>query len=109
MRIELKESAELLLEMLRDDPDYQKYLVISDELEANPELARRVHAFRRRNHELQNHSLHPEEDMWEMNREYQELIRNPLVNAYFDAEGSVCRMLQKVMECVRTEIRIPEL
>lgn len=109
MRGELKESAELFLEMLKDEPDYQKYIRISDELEQELELARRVHAFRRRNYELQTHSLNPEAEMMEMSREYQELIRNPLVHAYFDAEGSVCRMLQKFLEYIRAEIRIPEI
>ncbi len=109
MHIEVQEGSELLAEMMRNDPDYRKFLEISDRLEQNPELAERVHAFRKRNYELQNSSIDPEQEMWEMNQEYQELMKEPLVSTYFEAEAGVCRMLQDILDYIYSEIHFPEL
>lgn len=109
MQIEIQEGSELLAEMMKDDPDYKKFLAISEELEQEPELAKRVHAFRKKNYALQNSCADPEQEMWEMNQEYQSLIRIPLVSEYFDAEASVCKMLQDIVDYIHKEIRFPEL
>lgn len=109
MQIEIREGSELLAEMMKDDPDYRKYLEVSEKLEADQGLAERVHAFRRKNYELQNSSADPEQAMWDMCREYQDLIRNPLASAYFEAEASVCRMIKEVMNYICDEVQLPEL
>lgn len=109
MHIEIKEGSELLAEMMKDDPDYRKYLEVSEKLEADPGLADRVHAFRRKNFDLQSSAHDPEQAMWDLNREYQDLIRNPLVNAYFEAEASVCRMMKEIMQYICSEVQLPEL
>lgn len=109
MQIEIQECSELLAEMMKDHPDYRRYLDISAQLEEDPELAARVHAFRKRNYKLQNSSADPEQEMLNMAHEYQELIRKPLVGEYFEAEAGVCRMLQEVKEYLNSEIQLPEL
>lgn len=109
MHIEIKEGLELLAEMMKEDPDYRKYLEVSEKLEADPELAGRVHAFRRKNFDLQSSAVNPEQTMWDLNREYQDLIRNPLAWAYFEAEASVCRTVKDIMHYICSEIQLPEL
>lgn len=109
MQRDIRESAELLAEMLEDDPDYKQFIAISEKLEANPELAERVHAFRKRNFELQNSSADPAREMQELSREYQSLCRNPLAEAYFEAESGVCRTLQEILHYIGSQIRVPKI
>ncbi len=106
---EVQEGAELLAEVIRDDPDYRAFQELTETLRQDPELSARLHAFRKRNYELQNISPDPESEMWDMNQEYQNLTRNPLVCAYFEAEAGVCRMMQEIMNRIYTEISYPEL
>ncbi|MDO4616543.1 MAG: YlbF family regulator [Lachnospiraceae bacterium] len=109
MHTEVREGAELLAEIMRADPDYRTFLELSEKLEQDPALAERVHAFRKRNYELQNSSQDPEQEMWNLNAEYLELLREPLVSAYFEAEAGVCRMLQEIQRVITSEIQFPEL
>lgn len=109
MRIDIAESAEILVEMLKDDPDYQNYHILWQKIEQNPELCSRVNEFRRKNFELQNRSHNPEQDLWNLNPEYQELCKIALASEYLEAESSVCRTIQDIVKFFISEIRIPEL
>ncbi len=109
MHNEVQECAELLAELIGEDPDYRAFLALTEEIKQNPELSQRVHAFRKRNYELQNDSQNPEQEMWDMTQEYRELMRIPLAGAYFEAEAGVCRMLQEIMGCMCANLRFPEL
>ncbi len=109
MRNEVQDCAELLAEVMREDPDYKTFLDLSEQLEQDPALSDRVHAFRQRNYELQNSSQDPEQEMWDMTPEYRELLKNPLVCSYFESEAGVCRMLQNILACITSEIHFPRL
>ncbi|MDO4489575.1 MAG: YlbF family regulator [Lachnospiraceae bacterium] len=109
MQIGVQEGSELLTEMMKEDPDYRNFISIGLQLEETPELAQRIHSFRKRNFDLQNSAEDPEAELWDMNQEYQELIKNPLVSAYFEAEAGVCRMMREVLDYICSQVCIPEL
>ena len=70
-------------------------------LKQNPELKKRVDAFRGDNYRVQNEcgSDNLFDVVEQMGKESAELRRHPEVNAYLDAELALCKMMQKI--CVK--------
>ena len=77
---------------------YQEFEKYRDLLKENPELMDRVNAFRGNNFRLQNEANRDElfRGTEQLNRESRELRRDPLVNAFLDAELALCKLMQKI-------------
>ena len=94
------------------EPKCKTELVNVSELEAelqkNRELKKQVDEFRLRNYYLQESDVDLYEAVDEVDREFQELQKIPVVNAYLDAELSVCKMIQRVLETISQEVQIAE-
>ena len=81
-------------------------------LEKDPELKSRVDDYRIRNYRLQqseNVDLYDAVDSLE--RDSYALRKSEKANAYLEAELEVCKMVQKVQDCISEAIRIgvPEI
>jgi cell fate (sporulation/competence/biofilm development) regulator YmcA (YheA/YmcA/DUF963 family) len=100
-----------LTEAMKEDSDYIRYLQLEEELKRDQELKKKVDEFRLRNFYLQESDVDLYDAVDDMDREFRELRKIPIVNAYLDAELSVCRMIQRVMGTISREIRItaPEM
>lgn len=79
------ECLNALIEEMRESRAYQNYLCMEQKLEKDPELKSRVDDYRIRKSEK--------------------------ANAYLEAELEVCKMVQKVQDCISEAIRIgvPEI
>ena len=101
----ITERLQALTEAMKADADYQRYLQLEEKLEHDRELKRRVDEFRLRNYYLQE-----AEDLFDavddVDREFRELRKIPIVNAYLEAELSVCKMIQRVLETISEEVKV---
>lgn len=101
------ERLHALTDAMRNTIDYQSYLKLEAELDKDKELKRKVDEFRLRNFSLQkeeNVDLFDAVD--DIDREFVELRKNPVVEEYLEAELSVCRMVQKVLNAINHEVKI---
>ena len=105
---EITERVYALTEAMKENRDYQRYLFLEAELQKNRELKKQVDEFRLRNYYLQESDVDLYEAVDEVDREFQELQKIPVVNAYLDAELSVCKMIQRVLETISQELQIAE-
>ena len=71
-------------------------------------LKKQVDAFRLRNYHLQEADVDLYEAVDEVDREFRELQKIPVVAEYLDAELSVCKMIQKVLTIISDEVQIAE-
>ena len=105
---EITERVYALTEAMKENRDYQRYLLLEAELQKNRELKKQLDEFRLRNYYLQESDVDLYEAVDEVDREFQELQKIPVVNAYLDAELSVCKMIQRVLETISQEVQIAE-
>lgn len=108
---EVERCTRELSEALRKSKAYEAFRKASSKLKEKPELKAQIDGFRRRNYLVQN-SGHGEdlfEEMVKLEKEYEELRKNPLVSEYLVAELHVCRMLQRssmeIMTAIDLEIQ----
>ena len=110
---EIKECIDELLVAVRGSEEYQDFVKYRDLLKENPELMNRVNTFRGNNFRLQNEANRDElfHAMEQLNRESRELRRDPLVNAFLDAELALCKLMQRICRTLTEgiDLDIPEL
>lgn len=100
---EIKDCIDALLAAVQNSEEYQEFEKYRDLLKENPELMDRVNTFRGNNFRGNNFRLQNEANRDELfrgteqlNRESRELRRDPLVNAFLDAELALCKLMQKI-------------
>ena len=109
----IQECVEKLLEVIREDSVYQRYLACEEMLKSNPELKKQIDEFRVAVFHMNNDDT--QGDLYDITDEvenrYEKLRKVPEVNAYLEAELDVCRMLQQVQEQFRNgiDLNIPNV
>lgn len=109
----IQECVEKLLEVIREDSPYQRYLACEEMLKSNPELKKQIDEFRVAVFHMNNDDT--QGDLYDITDEvenrYEKLRKVPEVNAYLEAELDVCRMLQQVQEQFRNgiDLNIPNV
>ena len=107
------DRVEKLLEVIREDSAYQRYLACEEMLKSNPELKKQIDEFRVAVFHMNNDDT--QGDLYDITDEvenrYEKLRKVPEVNAYLEAELDVCRMLQQVQEQFRNgiDLNIPNV
>ena len=109
----IQECVEKLLEVIREDSAYPRYLACEEMLKSNPELKKQIDEFRVAVFHMNNDDT--QGDLYDITDEvenrYEKLRKVPEVNAYLEAELDVCRMLQQVQEQFRNgiDLNIPNV
>ena len=95
---EIKDCIDALLAAVQNSEEYQEFMKYKALVEQDPGLMERVNAFRANNFRLQNEANRDElfRGTEQLNRESRELRRDPLVNAFLDAEFALCKLMQKI-------------
>lgn len=95
---QLEESLDGLIQSIRESREYVRYQKIRAKVKQMPELEQRIHAFRKKNYEVQNfaNELDLYERMDGLEQEGTEFRKDPVVNEYLDAELAFCRLFQKI-------------
>ena len=95
----IQKSIKDLSEAMKNNEIYQRYLEKERALNQHPELKRAVDIYRQENFQIQNSEV-GEEELFELSeqlvKKYAELRKNPLVNAYLEAELEVCRLMKNI-------------
>lgn len=113
MNQQITECIGNLLVAVQSSQEYYEFIKIKEILEQDPELLSRVNAFRNSNFKLQNEANR--EDLFQateqLNRESRELRRIPQVNAYFDAELALCKLMQGICKKLTSgiDLDIPDM
>lgn len=109
----IQECVEKLLEVIRADSAYQRYLACEEMLKSNPELKKQIDEFRVAVFHMNNDDTQGDlyDITYEVENRYEKLRKVPEVNAYLEAELDVCRMLQQVQEQFRNgiDLNIPNV
>ncbi len=95
---QIDEALEGLIQAIWEGEEYQRYQKIRAKVHEQPELEQKIHAFRKKNYEVQNRAndraLYDQVDGLE--REGIEFRKDPLVNEYLNAELGICRLFQRI-------------
>ena len=94
----LEESISRLLASIKESAEYIEFEKQKEILSQDPDLKKRVDAFRAKNYRIQSQCSSDQlfEVVEQMGKESAALRRLPLVNAYLDAELALCRMIQRI-------------
>lgn len=78
--------------------EYQDFQKIREKVAQDPELRKKINAFRRHNFEVQNSAevLDMYDEIDKMYKEYEEFRKNLLVDEFLKRELRICRMIQQV-------------
>lgn len=101
----------MLLEAIRHTDTYIEYKIQEAKLEKDPELKKRVDAFRAENfRSFGMGSAGDFEASEALSKDNAELRKDPRVNAYLDAELALCRLIQRITKQITDgiDIHIPE-
>lgn len=99
----MERALELYIQEILSSEEYTRYARLRDRLKEDPDLKGRVDIFRMRNFEL--HRSNDAFDRLEgFEREYEDLLEEPLVSEFLDAELAFCRMIQKNNDCIMRAI-----
>lgn len=97
-RSRIEEALEELIKAIRESDEYMQYQSIRNKVHEYPELEKQIHAFRKKNYEIQNSK--EEIDLYEridrLKQEEAGFRQNPLVNEYLVAELAFCRVFQNI-------------
>ncbi len=87
-----------LVDAILVSTEYQDFLKIKEKVSRDPELRKKINAFRKHNFEVQNSAevLDMYDEIDKMYREYEEFRKNILVDEFLKRELRVCRMIQQV-------------
>ncbi|MDD3278245.1 MAG: YlbF family regulator [Lachnospiraceae bacterium] len=96
-----------LVRAIQESEDYRRYRSLQEKLDQQPELKGKIDEFRVRNYHLQrqdNVDLFDAVDRLE--EDFKELRKDTLVNAYLEAEVSVCRAIQRIQNALSENLKI---
>ncbi|MDE7311038.1 MAG: YlbF family regulator [Eubacterium sp.] len=95
---QINEALEGLIQAIWEGEEYKRYQAIRAKVHEQPQLEQQIHAFRKKNYEVQNlteeKKLYDQADQLE--REGIEFRKDPLVNEYLSAELGICRLFQRI-------------
>ena len=98
----ITKEAYQLNQVIKDSEEYQRYLRAKSRVKENTELYQAMNSFRRRNFELQSYEdgIIRYEEIHNLSLEYENVLREPLVNEFLIAEQIFSRKLAEVYEVI---------
>ena len=98
----ITDIAEQLNRAIRESEEYARYQHTMKVVMANPNLYHAMNTFRRRNFELQSYDdgVNRYQEIHNLGLEFEETLRNPIVNDFLIAEQVLSRKLEHVYEMI---------
>lgn len=89
---------EQLVEAVLESKEYKQYQEVREKIKQEPGKEQAINEFRRRNFMLQKRrdNIDLFQEMEALEREFQNLLLEPQVKEYLDAELAFCRLIQKI-------------
>lgn len=98
-RRKLLEVTDQLIDVIKETQIYKRYRIQCEKVEKQPEIKEKMDEYRTKNFNLQNSSFEGEEmqnHLEALQREYESVLKNPLVADFLTAELDFCRLMQFV-------------
>ncbi len=89
-------ALEQLITTILDSEEYREFDARRNEVKQYPKLKDRIDEFRERNFRLQMSNDNAFDKMEQLEREYADVLENPMVSDFLDAEVAFCRMMQDI-------------
>lgn len=98
----ITKEAYQLNQVIKDSEEYQAYIKAKKRVKENQELYQAMNDFRRKNFELQgfDDGINRYEEIHKISLQYEQVLRNPLVNEFLVAEQVFSRKLTEVYEVI---------
>lgn len=98
----ITKEAYQLNQVIKDSEEYQVYLKAKNRVKENQELYQAMNEFRRKNFELQSFDdgINRYEEIHKISLQYEQVLRNPMVNEFLVAEQVLSRKLTEVYEVI---------
>lgn len=93
---QIKEATENLIKIICESDVYREYENCKEQLNRYPELKRKTDEFRSRNFEIQNSQADVYSEADYLQKEYRDILNNPMVRSYLDAENAFCKIMQQI-------------
>ncbi len=93
---EIDSALEHLITAILNSQEYREYDTQRNRVKQYPELKAQIDEFRKRNFQLQTSDDNAFDKIDQLEKEYSELIENPLVSGFLDAELAFCRKMQDI-------------
>ena len=94
----MKAAARRYVKAIKETDCYVKYAAQLQTIQRYPEIYEQVNEYREKNYQIQN--LTSQEKLFdavdELEKEYAEFRKNPMVDDFLRAELAFCRMMQEV-------------
>lgn len=106
-------NVDSLIGAIKDGEAYLRYAKCEEKLKEQPELRSKIDEFRAAvfhfNNDDSSEGLFEKIDQFE--RDYQDFRMNPVVNEFLEAELDVCKLVQRVVKRIQTniDIKVPEV
>ena len=103
---EIKEYTVQLSAALRGSEAYKAFREVSKKVSEEPQLRQRLDEFRKKNYLLQNGSNAYDlfDDVQNLEREYEDMRKNPVIQEYLAAELQICRIIQRCADEILTSV-----
>jgi cell fate (sporulation/competence/biofilm development) regulator YlbF (YheA/YmcA/DUF963 family) len=103
---EIKEYTVQLSAALRGSEAYKAFREVSRKVSEEPQLRQRLDEFRKKNYLLQNGSNAYDlfDDVQNLEREYEDMRKNPVIQEYLAAELQICRIIQRCADEILTSV-----
>lgn len=91
---------------LRGSEAYKAFREVSRKVSEEPQLRQRLDEFRKKNYLLQNGSNAYDlfDDVQNLEREYEDMQKNPVIQEYLAAELQICRIIQRCADEILTSV-----
>ncbi|MEE1114806.1 MAG: YlbF family regulator [Eubacterium sp.] len=100
------EQVQALTRAMKESEDYRRYERLERELGSVPELKTKIDEYRLAVYHLQQSGSDIYDESDSMAKAYDILQTDPLAVAYLDAESSVCRMIQRVIDKISADVTV---
>ena len=83
---------------IKESAEYKEYKRLEAVVNMDPNLKRSIDEFRRRNYEIQNlkEGTDVYTEMEQLEEEYHEIRKNPLISDYLQYELGLCHIMQRI-------------
>lgn len=89
---------------LRGSEAYKAFREVSRKVSEEPQLRQRLDEFRKKNYLLRSNAYDLFDDVQNLEREYEDMRKNPVIQEYLAAELQICRIIQRCADEILTSV-----
>jgi|UniRef100_I5AUU6 cell fate (sporulation/competence/biofilm development) regulator YlbF (YheA/YmcA/DUF963 family) len=95
-----------LINAMKKSEDYVRYRELEAKLNNDPEMRQRIDQYRQRVFDMQQADRDLFEETDYVLHEFNTLLTEQTASDFLDAEGAVCRMIQRVVDAINREVDV---